>query len=158
MIRLNKEQILKQQRQVINNAYTHISYILKECRPFLKGYIQGQYGLLKTHTRFLFQTLPKTLNGELEPISVPLDSNGRWVVFPTGEFDIVDEHVIMDVDLEEGLDKPDILVNVLKDAIDNNRTIDLLCPKIFTLELNMFKSIETSLKNTFTNLLKLETT
>ena len=159
MIKLNKEQILRQQKQVINNAYTHVSYILKECRPFLLGYIQKEYGLIRTHQRLLFQTLPKLdENGVRLPIDVTIAPTGRWCVFPVGPLDIVDESVILDTDVEEGLSREQLIPIIIQDAIVHEKTLSILSPKVYTLEYNMFKTIEGSLKNTFNNLIKLENT
>lgn len=155
MFQLKREQLLRQQRQVINNAYTHISYILQECKPFLSGYILGKYDLLKTQKRFQFQTLAKeSVLGGLDPIRVPLSDQGRWVVFPVGEFDISEESVILDTELEDGLSKSEINVELLRKYIENQSVIQLVCTKIYTLEFNMFKSVEGSLKNTFKSLIK----
>ena len=153
MFKLNKDQLLKQQRQVINNAYTHVSYLLKECRPFLKGYIKGEYGLLRTDKRLLFQTLPKKNdNGTLLPIQLDLSTSGPWCVFPAGELDIEDDRVILDTELPAGLSKPQLINIILNDAIANEKMLSIYCIKAFTLEYKMFKSIESSLKNTFNNM------
>lgn len=158
MIRLNKEQILRQQKQVINNAYTHISYILKECRPFLLGYVNGDYGLIITKQRMLFQTLPsKDEEGNPKPIEISISNDGRWCVFPTGPLDILDESVILDVELEDGMSRDQVQSAIIRDAIANEKTLSFLSPKVYTLELNMFRTVEMSLQHTFKNLQRLET-
>ena len=144
MIQFNKEALQKQRRQTINNAYSNLSYIIKECKPYLFGLIEGTYPLLRTNTNYRFQTVLTSSEDHLDPFIVTLSLSGKYVLFPTAEFDILDNSVILEqtTELPNDISRSVLVGKVLEQCLADNQEINLLTQKVYCLDYKLYKTVE----------------
>lgn len=158
---LNKEALNRQKLQNINQAYTKISYIQIQCKPFLKQYQQDLIKPIFTNDNLPFHCV--TCDNEYLPKDFLLKrckklstvKNGKFVVFPSGEFSITwnKDYIKLPND-DSGNPKLSEIEfgwysNNLSIALDEERDIFIFTKKLFILEESVYKKMEQKLKTIY---------
>lgn len=151
----NHEHLNRQKLQTINSAYSQVSYIQQECRPYLKLFQEGLLPLLRTDERFRFQTLVEEKEPHESFVSskfqlINLNNKGRYVIFPTKQFSLSwnPEKPQFQED-EIGSIKNHWITSEIELAMKENATLVVFAPKIYSLEYQMVLSIQNKLKTMF---------
>lgn len=158
---LNKEALNRQKLQNINQAYTKISYIQIQCKPYLKQYQKGLIQPIFTNDLLPFHCI--TTDNENLPKDFLLKrgkkistvKSGKFVVFPSGEFSFAwNKDYIHLPNNDSGIPKLSEIEfgwysNNINLALDEERDIFIFTKKLFILEDSVYKKMEQQLKTIY---------
>lgn len=133
--KFNQEQLYKQRKQFINNAYNQIAYIQKDCKPFLYKLRHEKYNpfhinqLMKFCSNVQLQTVPFLEHDYY--LDIHHSPTGKYTLFPAGEFQVYDKPT------KQQLFNP--LQEIEQDLI-------IVCNKYYIIETPLYRSVEQILK------------
>ena len=158
---LNKEALNRQKLQNINQAYTKISYIQIQCKPYLKQFQKGLITPIFTNQQLPFHCL--TYDNEYLPKDFLLKrckkistvKDGKFVVFPSGEFSFTwnKDYINLPNDNSGNPKLSEIefgwYSNNINIALEEERDIFIFTKKLFILEESVYKTLEQKLKTIY---------
>ena len=130
----NKEHLYRRRKQFINNAYNQVSYIQKDCKPFLYLIQTQNYTPI-----FVNKTLPFVGNApqQIVPflehdqyLKVVAHPKGKFAIFPAGDFELFEK------DSQERIATP---------VLEPTKMI-VVCQRYYVMESNLYFSIENIVK------------
>ena len=158
---LNKEALNRQKLQNLNQAYTKISYIQIQCKPYLKRFQTGSIQPIFTNDALPFHCM--TSDNEYLPRDfllrrskkISTSKSGKFVVFPSGDFSYAwnKDYIKLPND-DSGIPKLSEIEfgwypNNINLALDEERDIFIFSKKLFILEDTVYKKMEQQLKTIF---------
>lgn len=158
----NQSFLRRQKLQIINSAYVQISYIQKECKPYLHLFQNDLIPMLKTNENLKFQTVQEnnipeekeniltTITGSNSVGLVNLNQTGRYVVFPAGKFQIF-WNPLAPTFTKEDLETiyTQWISTDIDQAVEKNVTILIAAPKLFVIESSMLFSLKGRIKKMY---------
>ncbi len=158
---LNKESLNRQRLQNINQAYTKISYIQIQCKPYLKQYQKGLIQPIFTNDALPFHCITTVIEHLPKDFllkrgkKISTVKSGKFVVFPSGEFSFAwNKDYIHLPDDDSGPSKLSEIEfgwysNNINLALEEERDIFIFTKKLFILESSVYKQISEKLKTIY---------